>query len=292
VPKGVTFETRVADPGPVVEGDPTLITQALVNLCLNSVDAMRGVGHVTLSATHVEIGAERATQLEIAPGRYVSIAVTDTGSGMDATTQKRIFEPFFTTKEVGRGTGLGLPMVYGTVRSHGGAVDVESQVGSGTTVTIYLQAVDPAIDAPSPVTRATPDALGTAEGTILVVDDDERIRKVGRRILEGRGYRVLEAGDGRQALELYARAPVHLVVLDMAMPVMGGAECFAALRQLDANARVLLASGYTIEEDARRCLAAGAVGFLDKPYSLEALTTAVARVMRGERLGVGGETGG
>ncbi|MCX5743966.1 MAG: response regulator, partial [Proteobacteria bacterium] len=121
-------------------------------------------------------------------------------------------------------------------------------------------------------------------GTILVVDDDDRIRRVSRRILEGRGYRVLEVGDGRAALELYKKHPeVDLVVLDMAMPVMGGAECFAALRLFDPNARVLLASGYTIEEDARRCLANGAVGFVDKPYTVDTLITAVTRAMRGER---------
>ncbi|MCX5746500.1 MAG: ATP-binding protein, partial [Proteobacteria bacterium] len=142
VPKGVTFAVDVPRPGPSVEGDPTLITQALVNLCLNSVDAMRGVGRVTISANQVELGAERATALEVTPGCYVEIGVTDSGSGMDAATIQRIFEPFFTTKDIGRGTGLGLPMVYGTVRSHGGAIEVSSTVGTGTTMRLYLPAVD------------------------------------------------------------------------------------------------------------------------------------------------------
>ncbi|MCX5745344.1 MAG: response regulator [Proteobacteria bacterium] len=269
-------------PRPVVEGDPTLLTQALVNLCLNSVDAMRGVGRVQITATHVDVDATRATALEIAPGRYVAITVVDTGAGMSAETASRIFEPFFTTKDIGRGTGLGLPMVYGTVRSYGGGIDVASELGTGTTITLYLP---PAELAPAAATIQVAPALATTGGTILLVDDDLQIRRLGRRILEGKGYSVLEAGDGRAALEIYQQHPeIQLVVLDMAMPVMGGAECFAALRKLDPDARVLLASGYTIEEDSRRCLAEGALGFLDKPYRAEFLIATIARVLRGERL--------
>ena len=283
VPKGVVFETQLAEPSPAVEGDPALITQALVNLCLNSVDAMRGVGRVGISATEVEIAGPRAVTLELEPGRYVEIEVRDTGAGMSPDTARRVFEPFFTTKEVGRGTGLGLSMVYGTMRSYGGAVAIDSTLGVGTTMRLFLPSAAPVptqLQARTSAVHST-HAIRTGGGTVLVVDDDDAVRRVARRILVGKGYQVIEASNGQEALEVFDRErQIDLVVLDMAMPVMGGAECFRALRARSPEVRVLLASGYTIEEDARQCLAAGAKGFLDKPYTMSSFITAVERALR------------
>jgi len=285
VPKGVRFETAMADPSIAVNGDPTLITQALVNLCLNSVDAMRGVGTVTIAAEARELAATEARKLDVGVGHYVAISVTDTGSGMDEATVRRIFEPFFTTKETGRGTGLGLAMVYGTVHSYGGAIEVESAVGAGTKMVLYLPPAEQVITRPA--RRPKPSRPPINGGAILIVDDDAQIRRVARRILEAKGYSVSEAGDGREALEIYRRSPpFDLILLDMAMPVMNGAECFSTLRAQDPAARVLLASGYAIEEDARRCLAAGAAGFVDKPYSVDTLLHAVSRALRDEHVGL------
>jgi CheY-like chemotaxis protein len=272
VPKGVVFASSFEEPCPIVEGDPSLLSQALVNLCLNAVDAMRGVGTLTIA-----VGSR-----DVVPDVRAAISVTDTGCGIDAETQRRIFEPFFTTKGVGRGTGLGLAMVYGTVKAWGGSIEVESCVGAGTTMTVCL----PSIAAPPTTGKRPllPPSISSAKGTILVVDDDPRIRRVARRILEIGGYQVHEACDGADALSVFDKQRDHtqLVVLDMAMPVMGGAECFRALRARDPELRILLASGYALEEDARRCLSEGAIGFVDKPYTVDKFAAAVAMAMRGE----------
>jgi len=283
VPKGVVFESTIVEPAPTIEGDPALFTQALINLCLNSVDAMRGVGRLSVSVGRVEVDRELGDRIGLTPGPFVSIAIADTGCGMSPQIIRRIFEPFFTTKGVGRGTGLGLAMVYGTVKSWAGAVDVDSTVGVGTRITMYLPAVETIDQARSRARRAS---VSRGSGTIMVVDDDPQIRRVARRILEGRGYRVREAANGAEALAAHdAHGPeISLVVLDMAMPVMGGAECFTALRARDPDLRVLLVSGYAIEEDARRCLADGAIGFLDKPYTVDVFSAAVAGAIRGGQI--------
>jgi two-component system, cell cycle sensor histidine kinase and response regulator CckA len=271
VPRGVVFESIFEEPTPTIEADPGMLTQALVNLCLNAVDAMRGVGRLKIVVRSVEVEAVR----------YASIAVSDTGSGMDADTQQRIFEPFFTTKQLGRGTGLGLAMVYGTVKSWNGTIEVDSTVGVGTTMTLRLPA-SAARDVAKPKRNSA--AMRVGAGTILIVDDDARIRKVARRVLETRGYTILEACDGAEGVATYEqhREAIQLVILDMAMPVMAGASCFRALRERDPEVRVLLASGYALEDDARRCLSEGALGFIDKPYTVEVFTAAVNRAIRGE----------
>ena len=285
VPKGVVFKSTFEDPCPMVEGDPSLLSQALVNLCLNAVDAMRGVGTLTIVVHTMHLPREGESSRDLVPGRYAAISVTDTGCGMDVETQRRIFEPFFTTKGVGRGTGLGLAMVYGTVKAWGGLVEVESSVGVGTTIVICLPASASRAATRKPSKRQP--ATSSGKGTILVVDDDPRIRRVARRILEIGGYDVHEACDGAEALKVFDQKRDHtqLVVLDMAMPVMGGAECFRALRERDPELRILLASGYALEEDARRCLSEGAIGFVDKPYTVDKFTAAVATAMRGELVG-------
>jgi signal transduction histidine kinase/CheY-like chemotaxis protein len=293
VPKGVVFESVFDEPCPLIEGDPSQLSQAVVNLCLNAVDAMRGVGTLRIAVTQVQLPHAGTNPHGVEPGSYAAIAVADTGCGIDPATQQRIFEPFFTTKGVGRGTGLGLAMVYGTVKAWGGIVEVDSTVGVGTTMTIYLptSTTGMAARAPAPVRPADSASAG---GTILVVDDDPQIRRVARRILENGGYRVHEACDGADALRVFdaQRASTQLVVLDMAMPVMGGAECFRELRARAPGLRILLASGYALEADARRCLSDGAIGFVDKPYTVDKFATAVAAAMRGEVVGTVEETAG
>lgn len=276
VPKGVVFESVFDDPCPQIQGDPAQLTQAIINLCLNAVDAMRGVGTLRIS-----VGAPEPSVPE---QRMVTISVADTGCGMTAETRRRMFEPFFTTKGLGRGTGLGLAMVYGTVKAWGGTIDVESEVGEGTTITLSLPAGDARATTRARKSDAPPAA---AKGTVLIVDDDAQIRRVARRILTTSGYEVHEACDGADAVKVFEahRATVQLVILDMAMPVMGGAACFRALRSLDPQLRILLASGYALEEDARCCLSEGALGFVDKPYTVDSFRSAVAAAMRGEIVG-------
>ncbi|HWM87377.1 MAG TPA: response regulator [Kofleriaceae bacterium] len=280
LPKGI--ELSSADTAALsVEGDSAQLGQVLVNLCLNASDAMSGQGRLAIEVAEAAIGRERAGALGLAAGRYVTLTVSDTGCGMDRETLSRIFEPFFTTREQGR--GLGLAMVYGTVTNHGGAIDVDSEPGRGTAIAIYLPAVQAERSTlPPPMASAAP----VPAGLVLLVDDEPMVRTVTRRVLERVGYQVITASDGAEGVERYAerRAEICLVLLDMAMPVMGGAECFRRLRAIDPEARVLLASGYALEQEARDCLAAGALGFLEKPFTSARLLDAVARARRELRM--------
>jgi signal transduction histidine kinase/CheY-like chemotaxis protein len=268
----------LTEDGPLeVDGDAAQLAQALVNLCLNSVDAIAGEG-----AIEIELRAATLTE-ELAgapPGAYVAMSVRDTGSGMTETTRQRMFEPFYTTKPQGLGTGLGLAMVYGAVKSHGGTITVESAPERGTRITLYL----PAATLPAPVVVAPVVQPAPRKGRVLVVDDEAAIRTTTKRVLERHGYDVLDAESGARAVALFADQRDVIVVLDMAMPGMGGAECFQRLRALDPAVRVLLVSGYAIQDDIRGCLQAGACGFLAKPFASAILLDALATIARGEQL--------
>jgi signal transduction histidine kinase/CheY-like chemotaxis protein len=283
LPRAVAIETELGHGDARIEGDPSLLGQAVVNLCINASDAMDGKGTLALRTSVVELGLERAMELGAEPGRHLAIAVTDTGAGMDRETQRRIFEPFFTTKPQGKGTGLGLAMVYGTVQAHAGAIALASEPGVGSTFTLYLPVVD--ADAVA-ATDPRPDDPLIGRGLVLVVDDDADVREVIVRKLTAAGFQVVTAADGAQAVAAFKanRGAIRLVVLDMSMPVMGGADCFRALRAIDPTVRVLLVSGYTAEEDARACLAGGALGLLAKPFTSAQLACAVRQAIRGEKI--------
>jgi len=262
-----------------VDGDAAQLAQALVNLCLNSIDAIAGDGAimVALDAATFEPGP---APNGLSSGRYVTMTVRDTGAGMTEATRTRMFEPFFTTKPLGRGTGLGLAMVYGAVQSHGGTIVVESAPAQGTRITIYLPAATlPEKLAPVPVVRPAP-----RRGRVLVVDDEPGIRLTSKRIFERHGYDVLDAESGAQAIERFRDNHDVVIVLDMSMPGMGGAECFRQLRAIDPGARVLLVSGYAMQDEIRQCLQDGACGFVAKPFALSALLEAVETVARGDHL--------
>ena len=318
LPKTIDLVSDTTGPC-AVEGDASQLDQALMNLCLNAADAMSGSGTVRIRTRQTHLCGPAALAAGLPDGLYAAVSVADSGCGMTPETRSRIFEPFFTTKEQGRGTGLGLSMVYGTVANHGGAVTVDTAPARGTTITLYLPVLpaaaaptDPpaptptAIPIPTPIPTATPTEIPiptateipiptateipiptptatsipepASTGLILVVDDEEILRRVTRRILERAGYRVITACDGAEAIALYrAHQPaIRAVVLDMAMPGMGGAECFAALRTIDSSARIILASGFAVEHEASGCLAAGAIDFLEKPYSGARLLEVVA----------------
>jgi two-component system, cell cycle sensor histidine kinase and response regulator CckA len=288
LPKSIELRTTLC-PGFVVEGDPSQLSQALVNLCLNGSDAMNGTGVLDIRVAETHLAGNQSRAIGIADGRYVALSVADTGSGMPAEAKARMFEPFFTTKDQGRGTGLGLAMVYGTVANHGGAIAVESAIGQGTTVTVYL----PLLSAPPRVEArekgstvcVPPSGTGGDAGLILLVDDEPMVRKATRRSLERAGYRVMTAEDGSEAVQVFREhgGQIEAVVLDMVMPVMGGADCFRALRGLDPELGVILVSGYALEKDARDCLAAGAVAFLEKPYDPPQLIELVRSACSGSR---------
>jgi len=268
--KEIQVVCELASGLPPVNADRAQLQQVLLNLFVNAGDAMAGGGTLTLRTALVEAEEIPFQGYAIRPGTYVVLSVADTGTGMTPEVRKRIFEPFFTTKKMGRGTGLGLASAYGIVKSHGGYIDVVSAPGRGATFYVYLPAAA-AAQAAEPERRKRPPAGG--RGTILLVDDEPEVLEVTACMLERLGYEVLRAGSGREAVAIFRerRADIRLVVLDMIMPEMGGGEVCDALKRIDPEARVLLATGYSLQGQAREILDRGCVGFIQKPFDLEEL---------------------
>jgi signal transduction histidine kinase/ActR/RegA family two-component response regulator len=277
-PKRIRLSLEMA--GPLeVDGDAAQLAQALLNLCLNSIDAIANEGAIAVAVRAVMF-APGASPNGLPPGSYVAMSVSDTGSGMSEATRARMFEPFFTTKPLGSGTGLGLAMVYGAVQSHGGTIVVDSAPERGTQIAIYIPAATlPGKRVPAMAVHAPP-----RRGRVLVVDDEPALRLTSKRILERQGYDVIDAESGAQAIERFREDHDAVVVLDMSMPGMGGAACFRELRAIDPGARVLLVSGYAIQDEIRGCLQDGACGFVPKPFTSATLVEAVETIARGEQL--------
>ena len=260
-----------------MEADPGQIEQVMLNLMVNAWQAMSRQGEMILASEAVTLSEAFCETYKRPPGRYVHLSLTDTGMGMDDATLARIFEPFFTTKDAGQGTGLGLASVYAIVKHHRGIIRVDSQPGQGSTFHIFLP-----VSAKAAITEPTrDDAILRGSGTVLLVDDEDGIRMVAGRILQQLGYQVLSAPSGLQALEIYRRERdrIDLVILDMLMPGMGGAETFQELKGLDSGVRVLLSSGYSLDKEIQQVIASGARGFIQKPYRLAALYHQVAEIM-------------
>jgi two-component system cell cycle sensor histidine kinase/response regulator CckA len=263
--------------GPV-RADRGQIEQVLLNLALNARDAMPRGGRLTIETQPVALNQEYSsfkTDVAVRPGQYVLLTVSDTGQGMDRSTLKRVFEPFFTTKAVGQGTGLGLSTVYGIVKQSEGYVWAYSEPGQGTVFKIYLPSVQDGISAP---VSEQPLPQGAVAGeAILVVEDEEAVRSVVSRVLECEGYKVLQAEDGGEALELIEGSDrsIDLVITDVAMPNMNGRELAAQLKTLRPKLPVLFISGYTDDEMVRRGLIEPTSPFLSKPFSPEALAAKV-----------------
>ncbi|HEV2104378.1 MAG TPA: ATP-binding protein [Candidatus Eisenbacteria bacterium] len=266
-----------------VRVDRGQIEQVLVNLALNARDAMPHGGTLTIATgeTEVEEGAAAGRVAGPAPGRYVTITVTDTGVGMSESTRARIFEPFFTTKERGRGTGLGLSTVDGIVRQSGGTIEVESAPGMGSTFRILLPRVDAEL-APEPRPAPVPAGRGGGQ-TVLLVEDEDSVRDLARRTLEAEGYRVLVANDGDTALAAAAAyaGPIHLLVTDVIMPRMNGRRLAEALCAQRDGVRVLYMSGYTDDEMLLRVGLEPGEAFLRKPFGLRELAAKVRETLGG-----------
>jgi CheY-like chemotaxis protein len=242
--------------------------QVLLNLCINAWQAMPEGGDLYLRTENVVFGDKESAAHHVPAGRYVKLSVTDTGRGMDKVTQERIFEPFFTTRSMGHGTGLGLASVYGIVANHGGCITVQSDIGRGSTFQLFLPASS---KAPVRESKEESRVLGGSE-TLLVVDDEQMLRRATRRLLDKLGYQVLVASGGEEALAIYRQNPeIAAVILDMIMPGMSGAETFDRLKQLNPGVRVLLTSGYAMDRQAQDILDSGCRGFVQKPYDLSTL---------------------
>jgi len=282
-PKNLAFTLRSARELWTVTGDPTQLHQVLMNLCVNARDAMPHGGQLGVRLENVVLDEVYAgMNPDSKPGNHLMIEVADTGTGIPAEVQDRIFEPFFTTKETGRGTGLGLSTSLGIVRSHGGFINLESQEGRGSTFRVYLPAspVAGAAENNAPARNALPRGHGEL---VLVVDDEEGVRRVAQKTLERYGYRVLLAANGAEAVALYAqrRAEISLVLTDMAMPVMDGPATIIALKALNPRVKIVGSSGLATHEDVAQLTGAGVQHFVPKPYTADTMLKTFAQVLQG-----------
>jgi len=263
-----------------VEADQGQMEQVLMNLYVNAGHAMPNGGDLFIVTQNLTLAENHSKASGLRAGKYVKISVTDTGIGMDEGTLQKIFDPFFTTREVGRGTGLGLASAYGIIKNHGGSITVRSAKGKGTTFDIYL----PIIEKEEASKKGTPDIspeIAPGGETVLLVDDEDMVIEVAEEMLQRLGYGVRVATTGRQALETYRahKDAIDLVILDMIMPDMGGMETYDRLKQEDPNIVVLLSSGYSIDGQATEILKHGCNGFIQKPFSMAALSQKIREVL-------------
>ena len=284
LPESVEVRFAAAEPAPSVLADPGAIEQMLLNLATNSRDAMPNGGQLRLEVAREVIPARASREPAwLKPVDYVVVRIADTGTGMDEETRVRVFEPFFTTKPAGKGTGLGMPMVYGLMKQHGGYVLVDSELGRGTTVRLLFPAAAaaaPPAGGAAAVEGSRAEAAGVGR-TILVVEDEEALRRAARRILERAGYGVLVAEDGEEALEVLTSRPgeVDLVFTDMIMPKLGGRGLFERVQAEIGPVRFLVASGYAGREVREDHGLPAHVPFINKPWTLDELVTRVSEAL-------------
>jgi len=281
LPKSIEITYHLADDLWIISADATQLHQVLMNLCVNARDAMPDGGAIAIRAENTLVDENYARMhIEARAGRFVMITVTDTGPGMPADVQSRIFEPFFTTKEMTKGTGLGLSTALTIVKSHGGFINVYSELHKGSQFTLYLPALE---EQRTAAVRALQTDLPLGNGElVLIVDDEEAIREITRSTLETFGYRVLTASDGTEALALYAdrKSEIDVVLTDMVMPFMDGPATIRALQRMNPEVRIIAASGLTMGLRAGEASLEGVSVFLNKPYTAEKVLKALAHVLK------------
>ena len=282
LPSGIRLESELPDSPLYVVGDPTQLHQVTMNLCTNACHAMAQGGVLRIALAVEAIEAERVlAHSTLHPGTYARLTVADTGSGMDETTLARIFEPFFTTKEVGRGTGLGLSLVYGIVTDSAGAVDVASAPGRGATFSIYLPRIE--VEERALALAEDPASAPVVRGRgerVLVVDDEQALVAVTSEVLRHFGYEPVGCSDGAAALAAFDSGTIDAVIADEVMPGLSGTELARALRRRRADLPIVLVSGYTGPMLSERALAAGVTEILKKPVQSREIASALARVLR------------
>ena len=260
-----------------VEVDQGQIEQVMMNLYLNACQAIPDKGDLTVKTENCLLDKAVAASFDITPGKYVKISVIDTGIGMDADVQQRIFDPFFTTKEVGKGSGMGLASAFGIIKNHCGVIDCHSKKGQGSTFSVYL----PASYFSAVKEKEEDSVLLKGSETILLVDDETIILQIGRQLLKELGYRVFIAKSGASALKIYSacHAEIDLVILDIVLPEMAGQEIYSRMKQIKPDLRVLLASGYSLDWQARKMIDDGCNGFIQKPFKLKELSGQIRKIL-------------
>lgn len=281
IPKQIGIKARLSKHLPSVKGDPTQLDQVIMNICLNGVQAMAGKGTLTIATEVVSPDQiDEKVDIDRTIKTFVSLSISDTGVGMDSTTMKHIFEPFFTTKGLGKGTGLGLSMVYGVVKNHGGGISVSTELHKGTTFYVYLPSDGETVVEQRSEGRDANSVSG--KGTILVVDDEDVFREMLKDVLEYLGYEVLTARNGKEGIDVFTsnQSTIDLVILDMNMPVMGGRELFKELKRLQPGVKALLATGFTLNEEAQTLMDEGVKGFIQKPFRMDTISKAIDDVLK------------
>jgi CheY-like chemotaxis protein len=266
-----------------VKTDPTQMEQVILNLAINAKDAMPSGGKLTIETSNATLDESYTdSHIGVTPGDYVMLSVSDTGVGMTPEIKERIFEPFFTTKEKGKGTGLGLSIVYGIVQQSGGSIWVYSELGLGTTFKVFLPRIEE--DAESLRPTAVPIKSLQGSETILVVEDEEIVRKLACKVLEKNGYRVLEASNGEEALHIVQKQngnPIHLVVTDVVMPGLSGRQLVDRLVSLWPQTKALYMSGYTNDVIVHHGVLDPGIAFIQKPFTPDDLILKVRKVLDG-----------
>jgi CheY-like chemotaxis protein len=281
IPESISLLLDMTGEDCIVSADPTRIQQVLLNLVVNARDAMPQGGDLHIGLERLTVAPGEGPVMGMAPGDWVCLRVSDTGMGMSEQVQEHLFEPFFTTKAPGEGTGLGLAQVYGIVTQHQGIIDVETELGAGTTVRVYLPAFAMAEDVPIAADDGeVPLPQGRGE-TILLVEDEAAIRDVGQGVLESLGYHVLVAENGHQALDVVGAADgkIDLLLTDVVMPEMGGTDLIRRLRQVIPGIRALAMTGYVVQRDLEALRAAGFIDVIDKPFGVDILARTVRKAL-------------
>lgn len=281
--KNIRIETRFEDPSMIILGDATLLQNALLNIAINARDAMPQGGWILFSSSKKMLDEFfcRSFSQQILPGPYAVVSIEDNGLGMDSDTLKRIYDPFFTTKPQGKGTGLGLTAVYGTVKSHKGTIECYSEPGRGTRFTLYLPCSQtPELISPTP--SLSPPVRGIKQASILFIDDEPLVQTLGYEMLKYLGFNVHLFSSAKEALGYYTKhwKNIDLVILDMIMPEMGGIELFNHLRQVNPEIRSILLSGYAFNDSIQNGLENGITDYLQKPFSLSDLQSKVDKTLK------------
>ena len=280
---GVRVETDLPPDVFAVNADPTQIQMLLSALMTNANEAMEGPGRIRISTRNMELDQAFIKEHPgLKPGPYVCLSIEDDGKGMDEEVKNRIFDPFFTTHFIGR--GLGMPAAYGIVKNHHGTITVGSEIGKGTVLSIYLPAIEAEKEVGEKVVRETKVELAGGEGIILVIEDEEILLKMNSQILERLGYRVLEAKNGKEAVELVKNfdGRIDLVLLDVKLPDMSGNQLYPLIMEARPNLKVVVCSGYSLDGPAQEILDAGAEGFLHKPFLISTLAEKLKEVLGGK----------
>lgn len=282
IPKMISLRTELAPDLAMIPADPTQMEQVIMNLAHNAVHAMAETGTLTIETENFQVTTKYIdTYLELDPGNYVLLKVTDNGHGMDEATRQRIFEPFFTTKALGRGTGLGLSSVYGIITGHSGRITCYSEPGVGTTFKIFLPVISGTVNPDFLEDESVVLPVSGGTETILLVDDEETLLAIADDIFQQYGYTTRTAGSGEEAIETYRHhgGEIDLVLMDLGMPGMGGKKCLEILRQMNPSVKVIVASGYGGDDITKNPRQFGASAFLNKPYRLDILTRTVREVL-------------